>query len=1108
MLNRKNLLAAALTSASLAALTMPTSAWAQATPNSVADCAVAVESTGTNPAATQFDPVTGDPILDPVTGDPVLVAAGDPIPFSTQCGIGSTASGSGATALGNVSIADGAFSTAVGAGSFAIADRSIALGAGAFVAAVATDSVAIGNGSEAVDALTVSFGRKADLSDPLNPIDAITRRLTNITAGIDANDAANVGQLNVAINNAVFNGVNPFVGISTLVSQDSATFGEDSIAIGAGTNVVGISSVGIGTFATANGEQSAAFGFGAFAGSNESVAIGGDASVGSANLRGIAIGIRSFVFGLGVNDSVAIGSDSLADAADTVSFGAGANTLGIAEKTRRLVNIKAGTADNDAVNLGQVNTLISQAALGGGGVPDKFVKVSAGGTVGGVIFTPVDAVASGTRSVAIGGNAKASADNSVALGEGSDAVAANTVSVGGKNLKRKITNVDQGLVAAGSSDAVTGAQLFAATVQNAFIGVDTSNFGTAALVGTDAVALGGNTNAAGLRSVAIGSGSVTASGDADIVSFGSSTIKRRLINLKDGSLDTDATTLGQVKLLIGEAKLGGGAGGGVVVPASLFVAVKEVAGAAPANAAVAGTVALGGASNATLAGAVAIGEGSNALATNATALGAGAKVEANANNSVALGSGSIATAANTVSIGSGVTGDAFATRRLVNVTAGTDATDAVNVGQLNLVKDDVALIKGDITLLKNAASAGGAGGGFLAVNVDAAAVASAATGIGSIAAGSKAVASGNDSVAIGTGAIAKNGAAVSIGLGNTASGDGAVAIGDPNTATGQGAVALGFTNTATGLAAVALGSESNALGVSAVAIGDGARAALDKKTAGSLEAFADSNIAIGRKAQATAQTTIAIGNGAVANDEDATVIGDKSQAGFHATAVGGEVIASAAGAQAFGWQTNATGVRSTAVGFRANALAEGAMAIGANATVRASDTNSTAIGIGATTSRADQLVLGRAAGVAQNGTPFKGTSVTIADIAASTAAQVGPTDVMTVDATGTVGRDASIRPAIASLQAGQQELFDLANLNRREARRGIAAASALVSAPMPSEPGKTSVVAGTAFYRGEGAFSVSFNHRLNLEAPVSFGGGIAHSGGKDTVVRAHVATEF
>jgi trimeric autotransporter adhesin len=209
------------------------------------------------------------------------------------------------------------------------------------------------------------------------------------------------------------------------------------------------------------------------------------------------------------------------------------------------------------------------------------------------------------------------------------------------------------------------------------------------------------------------------------------------------------------------------------------------------------------------------------------------------------------------------------------------------------------------------------------------------------------------------------------------------------------------------------------------------------------------------------------------------------------------------------------------------------LAVGANS--RSNFQNSSAIGAGSVTTRDNQIVLGRAASTV-NGANTPGTSVTIADIAASTAAQSGPTDIMTVDATGTIGRDTTLRPAIVSLQAtsvtqgsaiaalqaglttvngqiaslqkGQEELFDLANINRKEARRGIAAASALVAAPMPSEPGKTSVVGGTAFYRGEGAFSMSFNHRLNLDIPMAIGGGVAHSGGKDTVVRAHFATEF
>ena len=69
------------------------------------------------------------------------------------------------------------------------------------------------------------------------------------------------------------------------------------------------------------------------------------------------------------------------------------------------------------------------------------------------------AQATGQDSVAIGAGAQANAANSVALGNGSVATAANTVSVGSVGNERKITNVADGLVAAGSTDAINGGQL-------------------------------------------------------------------------------------------------------------------------------------------------------------------------------------------------------------------------------------------------------------------------------------------------------------------------------------------------------------------------------------------------------------------------------------------------------------------------------------------------------------------------------------------------------------------------------------------------------------------------------------------------------------------------
>ena len=75
-----------------------------------------------------------------------------------------------------------------------------------------------------------------------------------------------------------------------------------------------------------------------------------------------------------------------------------------------------------------------------------------------------DAQATAAGSTALGAGAQATAANSVALGNSSVATVANTVSVGSVGNERKITNVADGTVAAGSTDAITGGQLHQLTL--------------------------------------------------------------------------------------------------------------------------------------------------------------------------------------------------------------------------------------------------------------------------------------------------------------------------------------------------------------------------------------------------------------------------------------------------------------------------------------------------------------------------------------------------------------------------------------------------------------------------------------------------------------------
>jgi len=95
-----------------------------------------------------------------------------------------------------------------------------------------------------------------------------------------------------------------------------------------------------------------------------------------------------------------------------------------------------------------------------------------------------------------------------------------------------------------------------------------------------------------------------------------------------------------------------------------------------------GAIALGGDGDGDLIGAAASAEGAIAF---------GADAQASAVGSVAIGAGSIADQANTVSVGA-----AGSERKIVNVAAGTAATDAVNVGQLQAVTVDISAIETNV----------------------------------------------------------------------------------------------------------------------------------------------------------------------------------------------------------------------------------------------------------------------------------------------------------------------------------------------------------------------------------------------------------------------------
>ncbi|MBR7989776.1 YadA-like family protein [Burkholderia cenocepacia] len=404
----------------------------------------------------------------------------------------------------------------------------------------------------------------------------------------------------------------------------------------------------------------------------------------------------------------------------------GTVTLGNGAGPTQIKNVATGVDDLDAVNVKQLNTGLSdlEDRMSGGNL--RFVKVNADPLTG----TP--AVASGALAVAIGSDARATSANSLALGSGarvtgngsvaigynSVANQNNVVSVGDVGRERKIVNVADGDVAFQSTDAVNGGQLYAAlntlstsvtskTQQAidtfsseidkktkaaidevsarsmqpmdvsdplvAIEGLQGNNVAslngadptkaTAAAIGSSTAASGANAVAVGLQSgagsnnsVAIGSFAQTGAGQDYSVAVGS--------NVQTNG--TQAVALGANAQANGEYALAVGNNGAQAIGD--------------------GSIAVGNAANvrAGATNAVAIGTGANVARSVEGAMALGANATAGAANSIALGANAFSDRANALSVGR-----AGAERQIVNVAAGTQTTDAVNVGQLKGVTDSL-----------------------------------------------------------------------------------------------------------------------------------------------------------------------------------------------------------------------------------------------------------------------------------------------------------------------------------------------------------------------------------------------------------------------------------
>ncbi|HBN0911241.1 TPA: YadA-like family protein [Escherichia coli] len=363
-----------------------------------------------------------------------------------------SATGVGATAVGYNSVASGDSSVAIGQNSSSTIESGIALGS----SSVSNRVILQGSRDTSVTEDGVVIGYNTSDGELLGALsigdDGKYRQIINVADGSEAHDAVTVRQLQNAIGAVATTPSKYFHANST--EEDSLAVGEDSLAMGAKTIVNGDAGIGIGLNTLVLTDAI------------NGIAIGSNASANHAN---------SIAMGSGSQTTRGAQTDYTAYNMDAPQNSVGEFSVGSEDGQRQITNVAAGSADTDAVNVGQLKVTDERVAQNTQSITNLNNQVTNLDTrvtniengIGDIVTTGstkyfktntdgVDANAQGKDSVAIGSGSIAAADNSVALGTGSVADEENTISVGSSTNQLRITNVAAGKNA---TDAVNVAQL-------------------------------------------------------------------------------------------------------------------------------------------------------------------------------------------------------------------------------------------------------------------------------------------------------------------------------------------------------------------------------------------------------------------------------------------------------------------------------------------------------------------------------------------------------------------------------------------------------------------------------------------------------------------------
>ncbi|AOX84557.1 hypothetical protein KAB05_01171 [Acinetobacter baumannii] len=337
------------------------------------------------------------------------------------------------------------------------------------------------------------------------------------------------------------------------MGSSSQTVGRGDVAIGRNASTQGAEgvnsnqSVAIGDQTKAIGDQSVAIGADVIAKGNSSVAIGGDdvdkiardteLSNTYTEITGGTLQAGKYPTTEANHGSTAVGVQAVGTGAFSSAFGMTSKATGDASSAFGVMSNASGKgaaafgavaqATGDGASAMGINSLASgtnSTAIGSGNKPGEGAK------------------ATGNSSAAIGSGAQATGDNSAAIGKGAEATNENAAAVGG------------GAKATGKNAAAIGGGAIADQENAVAVGQ-----GAQSLV-EGGVALGARSKVEAKNSVALGQDAVAteatgtsfltnrdASQSNGVISVGSAGKERRITNVEDGSADSDAVTVRQLK---------------------------------------------------------------------------------------------------------------------------------------------------------------------------------------------------------------------------------------------------------------------------------------------------------------------------------------------------------------------------------------------------------------------------------------------------------------------------------------------------------------------------------------------------------------------------------